>query len=437
MARATIQSRISTFMIIFTLVLIGAFAAIQVYNQLATMTAHNHLRARLGAGLAKISLEEALLKAATKTLQRDLLESTLQELSEGKIMDTGKIYLADGTSAAASDPREKSVPASGAQKRQIGAALKGLSAGKWFSSEATEKVLDVYIPLQLNGVYDYIACLSFSLGNMLDALKEVYVPSTITAFLVILLNTGLGLFLQKTIIGPLKTLDRATKVISEGELEQKVDIKTGDELEDLATRFNDMSAALIKMRERALNASPLTKLPGNVMIAEDVERRILESKKFVTVHTDLDNFKAYNDKYGLANGDEAIKLTAQVIREALKQKGSVDDFVGHEGGDDFVLVTTPEKVDGVTEYIKSEFDKRIRALYSEEDLQKGHIISKSRAGEITKFPIMSISMAGVSNQSRPIQSYAQVTNIAAEVKKKAKSVEGSAFVLDKRLDDDA
>jgi len=149
---------------------------------------------------------------------------------------------------------------------------------------------------------------------------------------------------------------------------------------------------------------------------------------------DLDNFKAFNDKYGIHAGDKAIQITAQVLREGLDNKGAEGDFLGHEGGDDFVFVTVPERAEPVTSYMIAEFDKRIRTLYNEEDLSKGCIVAKGRDGVTREYPIMTISMSGVTNAHRTIESYAEVTNIVAEVKKKAKSIPGSVFYLDKRTD---
>ena len=154
----------------------------------------------------------------------------------------------------------------------------------------------------------------------------------------------------------------------------------------------------------------------------------------MVIYCDLDNFKAFNDKYGIAKGDDAIKLTAEVFKEASKAKGNPGDFIGHEGGDDFILLTTPEKAQAVADHITSEFDKRVRSLYSEEDLKQGFIIARARDGAIKQFPIMTISLAGVTNAHRDITSYGEVTNIAAEVKKKAKAIEGSVFVIDIRKD---
>ena len=97
------------------------------------------------------------------------------------------------------------------------------------------------------------------------------------------------------------------------------------------------------MKEKAENANPLTKLPGNIVIQEMVEERIKKDKKFVLIYSDLDNFKAFNDTYGVHAGDKAIMLTADIMREAIAVEGAEDDFIGHEGGDDFLLLTVPER----------------------------------------------------------------------------------------------
>ena len=137
----------------------------------------------------------------------------------------------------------------------------------------------------------------------------------------------------------------------------------------------------------------------------------------------------------LFRSDVAIKLTADIFKESAKIKGNPDDFVGHEGGDDFIIITSPEKSQDVADYITSEFDKKVRQLYNQEDLSQGFIIAHARDGSVKQFPIMTISLAGVTNVTREINSYAEVTNIVADVKKKAKAIEGSVFVLDKRTGD--
>lgn len=183
-----------------------------------------------------------------------------------------------------------------------------------------------------------------------------------------------------------------------------------------------------------LDANPLTKLPGNNSIREEINRCIAAKKPFATYFLDLDNFKAFNDHYGFDKGDEAIKLTADVIINAIhKAGGDEKDFIGHIGGDDFVMITDPNKVDLVCQEIIKEFDKAIPDLYSKEDRQRGYIMSLNRKGEKEEFPIMTISIGVVTNKKRNLSHLAQVSAIGAEVKEYAKTFFGSNYIVDKRM----
>lgn len=184
--------------------------------------------------------------------------------------------------------------------------------------------------------------------------------------------------------------------------------------------------------DRNRGASPLTGLPGNLEIQREICSRIEKQLKFATVYLDLDNFKAYNDVYGFSQGDVAIKLTTDIMTDQINTYGTVSDFVGHIGGDDFVLITQPENVDAVCTGIIEEFDKRIRSIYCQEDLVKGYIRTLNRKGEKTDYPIMTISLAVVSNEIRELANHIQVAEIAAELKKKAKEMPGSNYVKDRR-----
>lgn len=179
-------------------------------------------------------------------------------------------------------------------------------------------------------------------------------------------------------------------------------------------------------------ASPLTGLPGNRAIEEAIEMRIRADLKFAVCYADLDDFKAYNDRYGFMAGSEVIKLTTQVILESVDKYGDEKDFVGHIGGDDFIVVTEMERAPLITQEIIRLFDARIPAHYEPEDRKKGYIISSDRMGNINKFLIMTISVAIVHNTYRVIDHPGKVAQIAAELKKYAKAMEGSNYVFDRR-----
>lgn len=181
-------------------------------------------------------------------------------------------------------------------------------------------------------------------------------------------------------------------------------------------------------------ANPLTGLPGNLEIQSEINHRIARGMIFSVVYLDVDNFKAYNDVYGFSHGDRAIKLIAGILLDNVRAFGTKDDFIGHIGGDDFVVITDPGHVDALCENIIKEFDERVPELYSDVDKRAGFISTVNRRGQVTQYPIMTLSIAVVSNEHRELRNHLEVGEIAAELKKKAKSIVGSVYLKDKRKD---
>jgi diguanylate cyclase (GGDEF)-like protein len=422
-------------MIISSVLFISAFTIIQLNNQIDNINNDNTFQANLASIIVKNNLEATIRQADPQDIPK-YMDISLKQLCDSNVVKKVIIFDQEGKIIAATEPASVGENVRYKELAKQDELKSAANEDKWFVADIdkSKQNLDLYLALKLeqNNPLAYTAKLSFPLGNIQKAIVDVYKPVIFTALIVILANILFGYILSKTVIGPIKVLNEVTKIIAGGDLSVRTKIQTNDELEELGLTFNYMTEELIKMKERAENANPLTKLPGNIVIREQVEQRINDNQKFVVVYCDLDNFKAFNDKYGIEKGDVAIKLTADIFKEAAKNKGNPDDFLGHEGGDDFLLVTTPDKAKEVTDYITSEFDKRVRSLYSQEDLSQGYIIAHARDGTVKQFPIMTISLAGVTNVHRPITSYGQVTNIAAEVKKKAKAIEGSVFVMDKR-----
>jgi diguanylate cyclase (GGDEF)-like protein len=188
----------------------------------------------------------------------------------------------------------------------------------------------------------------------------------------------------------------------------------------------------LKRIDRNRNANPLTGLPGNLEIQREIDYRIENHLPFAAIYADLDNFKAYNDMYGFLKGDIAIKLTADILCGASKP--CTGSFVGHVGGDDFIVLVGPSDADAVCRCIIEEFDAHIRALYSQEDLERGHIVTFNRQGDMTLFPIQTISLAVVTSENKAFTTHLEVSDIAAELKRRAKAVSGSVYVKDSRKD---
>jgi GGDEF domain-containing protein len=254
------------------------------------------------------------------------------------------------------------------------------------------------------------------------------------ALLGAVLASVIATLLSRTITNPIRTLVEQASKIARGELDGRVAINTGDELEQLAQTFNSMSAALAVMKLNDQNCNPLTKLPGNLTIEREVQQRLDRGEKVAVLYLDLDNFKAFNDRFGFEQGDRVIHTTAQAIQQAVAVLDNPGDFVGHIGGDDFIVLTEPHLAERLSQEIIRIFDLEVPLLYPEEDRARGYITSVDRRGQVQNFPLCSLSIAIVSNEQRPIRDFLELSSLASEVKKYAKSLEGSAFARDRRSD---
>ncbi|MBN1485597.1 MAG: response regulator [Chloroflexia bacterium] len=190
--------------------------------------------------------------------------------------------------------------------------------------------------------------------------------------------------------------------------------------------------AALRRREIEFSISPSTRLPGNVTIEQVLREQIISGKPFAVCYTDLDNFKAYNDTYGFLKGDAIIHQTARMLQEAVRQQGNLEDFIGHIGGDDFVIISTPERMQNICEQVTQEFDRVIPLYYDTEARRRGYIEELDRQGRPAQFPLMTITMVIISNQQRRIEHPGQISDIAAELKKKAKALNGSTILWDQR-----
>jgi len=192
---------------------------------------------------------------------------------------------------------------------------------------------------------------------------------------------------------------------------------------------------IVRRSTRDLDANPLSRLPGNVTIMNELEAAIRSEKLFAVCYLDLDKFKAFNDTYGFEHGDEVIRETARIILNAVHELGNREDFVGHIGGDDFVFLTTVDKAEAICKKIIDDFDKVAPTFYNQEDREQGYIIAKDRQGNENQIKLISISAGIVTNELRKINHVAEIGEIGAELKKLAKSIDGSNFVKDTRKEE--
>lgn len=184
--------------------------------------------------------------------------------------------------------------------------------------------------------------------------------------------------------------------------------------------------------EHAKNLNPLTSLPGNPIIEKVITERLASNKLFSVLYIDLNNFKPYNDCYGYKKGDEVLLFTADLLKKSVDEWGTSEDFLGHIGGDDFLLVTTPEKDKLISENIIKRFDSQISRFYLEKHWQRGYVTARDRQGTISRRPLLSIAIAIVSNENKKFENALHVSELASELKEHVKSQEKSAYLKDRR-----
>jgi diguanylate cyclase (GGDEF)-like protein len=183
---------------------------------------------------------------------------------------------------------------------------------------------------------------------------------------------------------------------------------------------------------RSILASPLTGLPAGLRVEHAIEQCLRSSEPWAILYLDLDHFKAYNDVYGFVAGNEVIRLLARVAGESLREEGNPTDFLGHIGGDDFLITTTPDCAEAVCQSIEARWDRESLRLYAPEDLQRGGLLAQNRLRQIQFYPLISVSIGVVTNQRRQIATMEEFSRIAAEVKQRAKANPGSSHYFDQR-----
>jgi diguanylate cyclase (GGDEF)-like protein len=180
--------------------------------------------------------------------------------------------------------------------------------------------------------------------------------------------------------------------------------------------------------------SPLTGLPGNIRVQEEIRRRVAEEQPFSLLYADVDHFKAYNDHYGFVRGDRAIQAMARLASEVVQDLVGPEGFVGHVGGDDFLLIVPPDLAETVAARLCERFDQEAPLLYDRDDVERGYLELTDRQGSMVKFPLVTVSVGVVSTSSRTFSHYGEAVAVATEMKQVAKRQPGSSFAVDRRRD---
>jgi diguanylate cyclase (GGDEF)-like protein len=335
-------------------------------------------------------------------------------------------------------PRPETEKAGMASKNEFKAIIKAIQKSsfedKIFHHELLDqgRIITLYIPISYGLDQTVVLKAPLNLTDMDRQRTYLLRQCMVIAILVILIHIIFAVILAKIIINPVIMLTEATDKISAGDFNARVNILRNDEIGRLAISFNEMSVKLARMQDEARGANPLTGLPGNISIAQEIDRGLQSGAEIAIIYADLDNFKAYNDKYGFTRGDDAILYSRDCFIESVRLKGDEHTFLGHEGGDDFVVIASHDNFEEICKAIIATFDRDISQFYTETDSRNGYIESVNRQNERMRFPIMTISLAVVTNKYRQFSNHVEMVAVVAEMKKVAKKMQGSCYAVDRR-----
>lgn len=202
------------------------------------------------------------------------------------------------------------------------------------------------------------------------------------------------------------------------------------EIEEFTARI----AMHLRRSRRDISSNPLTTLPGNPEIMAAIEARFAANQPFALYYIDLNAFKSYNDKYGFLDGDRMIRLLASTIVEAVEHTGLQEQvFVGHEGGDDFVVLSPPEWVEPLVQDIFNTFTERSLPLFHEEDRVRQSFIARDRDGSSVAVPLTSVAIAVVTSRHAQWSSAEELIRYAARVKAYTKELPPPHVAVDPPL----
>ena len=184
----------------------------------------------------------------------------------------------------------------------------------------------------------------------------------------------------------------------------------------------------------SLDANPLTRLPGNASIKAEINGRLARGEIFAVLFTDLDNFKAFNDRYGFDRGDEALRVMGDILLKAIEESGNgpTVDFAGNIGGDDFVAITSVDRAEPMARRICQLVDQRFPLLCDEADRRAGYITGVDRQGRRCHFALMTVSVAVVTNEDHPIRHHSEFSQIGTEIKQYLKHHSGHRYMRNRR-----
>jgi len=321
---------------------------------------------------------------------------------------------------------------------QGGTEAHGLLAARDYDS-ARQFAAEVLAPRR-DQLHDRLEAFSAGQTASVETTLADLPSASAKAFRITALLTFFGLFLSAAaailvILGihrSLGALTRATSQIAAGCFDYRIDISSRDEFGELAREFMLMGRKLGELEKLHLDANPLTHLPGNLAIDRELDSRIRQGVPFAHMYIDLDHFKAYGDRYGYQAGSTVLAEVADLIRRMVKTKGGKSDLVGHVGGDDYIVLTVPGRVEEMAREIIEEFDRKVPDFYSAEDRLSGSFVARDRFGVEREFPLLTISIAIILSENLEFSSQQAFSRECAKMKEYLKTLPGSNYLINRR-----
>ena len=186
---------------------------------------------------------------------------------------------------------------------------------------------------------------------------------------------------------------------------------------------------VIQKNTNELDVNPLTHMPGTRSSVLKIEQAFKSSKKFSVLCIDLSQLAVFNKAYGDARGDEVIIRTSEMLKKALRLYGEAHDFIGHSGGDDFIVLTTPERAVPIAEAFIQNFDSEIAGFYDSEDRERRFLAQRDASGTIKHFPLMSVSVSIIENKSLAIKEASEISRIAGDLEKSMHQMPNSCYAI--------
>jgi diguanylate cyclase (GGDEF)-like protein len=194
--------------------------------------------------------------------------------------------------------------------------------------------------------------------------------------------------------------------------------------DDYITKPFDLQLLMLRVqgalrRANWLNlTSPVTGLPSSKLV-EDQLRQIIRREDWAVLYIGINHIDDFNDVYGFVAGDDVLRFTVMILAEVVDELGSGSEFIGHIGGDDFIIVGEPESAPKIKERLQQRFNEEVVTFYNFKDRERGHIEVVDGQGKKQQVPLMTVAVGLIYHDTVPFSDIREITEVAAEARRRA------------------